>query len=60
MDILEAGFGIADARLVCRAVSAFFNAGTFERSVIWEKSSGQTLQETFKTYSDPKHISLAK
>ncbi|WP_342555027.1 8-oxo-dGTP diphosphatase [Paenibacillus sp. FSL R7-0652] len=30
----------------------FFNAGTFERSVVWEKSSGQTLQETFKTYTD--------
>ncbi|MBY0202250.1 8-oxo-dGTP diphosphatase [Paenibacillus polysaccharolyticus] len=30
----------------------FFNSGTFERSVVWEKSSGRTLQETFKTYSD--------
>ncbi|MGO4530575.1 8-oxo-dGTP diphosphatase [Paenibacillus sp. 2TAF8] len=30
----------------------FFNSGTFERSVVWEKSSGQTLQETFKTYRD--------
>ncbi|WP_188592868.1 8-oxo-dGTP diphosphatase [Paenibacillus silvae] len=30
----------------------FFEAGTFERSVVWEKSSGQTLQETFKTYND--------
>ncbi|MCP1135108.1 8-oxo-dGTP diphosphatase [Paenibacillus polysaccharolyticus] len=30
----------------------FFNSGTFERSVVWEKLSGRTLQETFKTYSD--------
>ncbi|WP_145409148.1 8-oxo-dGTP diphosphatase [Paenibacillus xylanexedens] len=30
----------------------FFHEGTFERSVIWEKSTGQTLKETFKVYSD--------
>lgn len=30
----------------------FFQKGTFERSVIWEKSSGRTLQETFMVYSD--------
>lgn len=30
----------------------FFQAGTFERSVIWEKSTGRTLKETFMVYSD--------
>ncbi|NEU63447.1 8-oxo-dGTP diphosphatase [Paenibacillus sp. ALJ109b] len=30
----------------------FFQAGTFERSVIWEKSTGTTLKETFMVYSD--------
>ncbi|CAI6017408.1 hypothetical protein PAECIP112173_00116 [Paenibacillus sp. JJ-100] len=30
----------------------FFRAGTFERSVVWEKSSGQTLQQTFKVYHE--------
>ncbi|MDN8592543.1 8-oxo-dGTP diphosphatase [Paenibacillus sp. 11B] len=30
----------------------FFQAGTFERSVIWEKSTGRTLKETFMVYGD--------
>ncbi|WP_339169300.1 8-oxo-dGTP diphosphatase [Paenibacillus sp. FSL R5-0341] len=33
-------------------IPRFFQAGTFERSVIWEKSYGRTLQETFMVYSD--------
>ncbi|WP_405155979.1 8-oxo-dGTP diphosphatase [Paenibacillus sp. FSL K6-0108] len=30
----------------------FFQTGTFERSVIWEKSTGRTLKETFMVYDD--------
>lgn len=30
----------------------FFQEGTFERSVIWEKSTNRTLQETFMVYND--------
>lgn len=30
----------------------FFEEGTFERSVIWEKSTKRTLKETFMTFND--------
>lgn len=52
MDIIETGIEPPMQDWFAERFPRFFNAGTFERSVVWEKSSGQTPQETFKTYTD--------